>query len=45
MVENDELAWRTLDQLAVAVSHFLDPVLEGETGRWDPARWIWRSEE
>jgi hypothetical protein len=40
VVDND-LAWRTLAELVVAVRAFLDPVLAGNDGRWDPATWRW----
>jgi hypothetical protein len=33
--------WRTLAELLVAVRTFIDPVLEGATGTWDPERWTW----
>lgn len=36
------LAWRALDELVLAVRAFLDPVLAGTTGRWDPQAWRWR---
>ena len=36
------LAWRDMDALMVAVRAFLDPVLSGATGRWDPVAWMWR---
>lgn len=45
MAANDELPWRTLGELDVAVRAFLDPVLAGTTGRWDPQAWQWRSEQ
>lgn len=45
MAANDELPWRTLGELVVAVRAFLDPVLAGTTGRWDPPEWQWRSEQ
>lgn len=44
MAANDELIWRTLKEVAEAVSSFLNPVLghssEGEI--WAPADWRWR---
>lgn len=39
------LEWRTLDDLMRAVRAFLDPVLEGTDGRWDPREWVWREEQ
>ncbi len=41
MVMTDDLAWRTLDELFSAVATFLDPLLAGSEGRWDPERWCW----
>lgn len=41
MAEDDELPWRTVDELVRAVSAFVDPVLAGAVGRWDPERWSW----
>lgn len=42
MVEENDLRWATLADLTVAVQAFLDPVLRGEEGQWDPASWSWR---
>jgi hypothetical protein len=42
MVEENMLRWATLDGLTAAVRAFLDPVLRGEDGAWDPASWSWR---
>lgn len=42
MVEENMLPWATLDDLTAAVRAFLDPVLRGEEGRWDPVSWSWR---
>jgi hypothetical protein len=42
MVEENMLRWATLDDLTAAVRAFLDPVLRGEDGVWDPASWSWR---
>ncbi|MEK7466007.1 MAG: nucleotidyl transferase AbiEii/AbiGii toxin family protein [Planctomycetota bacterium] len=41
MALNDCLRWSTLHQLFKAVAAFLDPVLSGEKGRWDPKSWSW----
>ena len=42
MATADELAWATLADVTLAVSHFLDPVLStGELGSWDPVPWAW----
>ena len=45
MAAGDDLPWRTLGELVVAVRAFLDPVLAGTTGRWDPLAWAWRSDQ
>jgi hypothetical protein len=42
MVEENTLRWRTLDDLTAAVRAFLEPVLRGEDGVWDPASWSWQ---
>ncbi len=42
MVEENLLRWATLDAVTAAVRAFLDPVLRGEDGVWDPASWSWR---
>jgi hypothetical protein len=41
MAREDELPWRTLAELLVAVRAFIDPVLSGATGTWEPERWSW----
>jgi len=43
MAEENHLRWTTLDDVTAAVRAFLDPVLRGEEGVWDPAGWSWRS--
>lgn len=43
MVKENNLRWTTLDDLTAAVRAFLDPVLRGEDGVWDPPNWVWRS--
>ena len=45
MAAGDDLPWRTLGDLTYVVRAFLDPVLAGTTGRWDPRGWKWRSEQ
>lgn len=45
MVEENNLRWTTLDDLTAAVRAFLDPVLRGEDGTWDPPTWTWRRRE
>lgn len=42
MAASDDLPWCTLDGLVLAVRAFLDPVLAGTEGRWDPQAWRWR---
>jgi hypothetical protein len=42
MVEENNLRWATLDDLTAAVRAFLDPVLRGDEGTWDPPAWTWR---
>jgi Nucleotidyl transferase AbiEii toxin, Type IV TA system len=42
MAKENNLRWTTLDDLTAAVRAFLDPVLRGEGGTWDPASWSWR---
>lgn len=39
---DDDLAWPTIDVLADAVRTFLDPILAGEAGSWQPESWAWR---
>lgn len=42
MAEEDDLHWRTLDEVAVAAKAFLDPVLGGgRVARWEPGSWAW----
>ena len=41
MADQDRLPWADLDTLHRAVSAFLDPVLGGEAGIWDPETWCW----
>lgn len=43
MAENDDLAWKTLEELTNAVKFFLSPVLKGRSGHWDPGEWTWLS--
>lgn len=42
MAKEEDLLWRELDELLVAARTFLDPVLRGDIGEWDPAGWTWR---
>lgn len=41
MVRENDLAWTTLDELAAAVARFLNPILVGANGVWQPAEWLW----
>ena len=41
IARDDELTWRGLDQLIAVVRGFVDPVLAGESGTWDPTSWAW----
>lgn len=41
MARVDSLPWSSIDVLVQAVRAFMDPVLHGEGGRWDPATWRW----
>lgn len=42
LADEEKLPWRTLSELVVATRGFLDPVLEGRAGTWDPTVWSWR---
>lgn len=39
MARIDQLPWPNIDELGVAVAAFLDPVLAGTEGTWDPGTW------
>ena len=42
LAEEDQLPWRTLEDVTVAAKTFLDPVLGGvRVVRWDPDAWAW----
>jgi hypothetical protein len=42
MAASAELAWKTLPELAKAVTIFLDPVLASVgCGTWQPDAWAW----
>jgi hypothetical protein len=41
MARADRLPWPTLAEAVAAARQFLDPVLSGGGGSWDPARWTW----
>lgn len=42
MAAEDGLPWHTLNDLLVMVQSFLNPVLIGQTGVWDPAIAAWK---
>ncbi len=41
MAMADDLPWSDLEGLVVAVRAFVDPVLSGQQGAWDPTSWRW----
>lgn len=42
MAEDDDLRWRTLDDVTVAAKAFLDPLLGGgRISHWEPNSWVW----
>lgn len=41
MARENDLEWPTLEQLTPAVAAFLNPVLAGRDGTWNPAQWSW----
>ena len=42
MAEDDQLPWRTLEEVTVAAKAFLDPLLGGARVRsWEPSSWAW----
>ena len=41
MAEFDRLRWPTIDEVTAAVQAFLDPVLRGQLGTWQPEAWQW----
>jgi len=42
MARVDALPWATLAEVTEAVRLFLNPVLAGVSGTWDPTNWVWR---
>jgi hypothetical protein len=45
MAREDELVWKTLDEVATAARAFIDPVLKNALqATWDPVSWRWHSE-
>jgi hypothetical protein len=43
MARDDELLWKTLAETHLAAASFLNPVLQGAAGTWDPTSWAWTS--
>ncbi len=45
MAQENGLRWTSLDEITEVVRAFLDPVLRGDEGTWDPPTWTWRRHE
>jgi hypothetical protein len=43
MAQENQLPWPTLEDVFDRASAFLNPVLRGEDGAWDPAAWSWQA--
>ena len=43
MAAADDLRWKSIADLVLAVRSFIDPVLDGRTGSWDADPWSWSS--
>jgi hypothetical protein len=41
MAQENELVWPTLEQVTTAAATFLNPILAGGSGDWNPAGWRW----
>jgi Nucleotidyl transferase AbiEii toxin, Type IV TA system len=41
MARENELPWKTLEQVTAAAGSFLNPVLRGHEGVWVPDTWAW----
>lgn len=41
IASNDGLEWQTLEEVTRAVQSFLDPLLAGAGGKWEPETWTW----
>ncbi len=39
----DDLPWKTIEDLVDFVRRFIDPLLGGATGSWNPQSWTWES--
>jgi hypothetical protein len=42
MAQENALPWPTLEAVFTHASAFLDPILAGHDGTWDPVAWTWR---
>lgn len=42
MAAINNLRWSTLEDVYAAARVFLDPVLDGSEGTWDPQGWLWK---
>ncbi|KYF79816.1 hypothetical protein BE11_05285 [Sorangium cellulosum] len=42
MAQENDLSWSTLEEVFTRARDFLDPLLRGEEGIWDPTGWSWR---
>jgi hypothetical protein len=45
MAQENALRWTSLDEMTEVARAFLDPVLRGDEGTWDPPTWTWRRRE
>jgi len=43
LAQDNALPWKTLDDVHDAGARFLDPLLQGAGGHWDPQAWGWAS--
>ncbi len=43
LAQENDLPWSTMDDLFQAASAFMNPLLQGDEGEWDPGTWTWRS--
>jgi nucleotidyltransferase AbiEii toxin of type IV toxin-antitoxin system len=42
MAQENHLRWASLEEITQVARAFLDPVLRGEDGTWNPLTWTWR---
>ena len=45
MARENELVWTTLEELSIAAKGFLNPILAGGRGIWDPAQVGWKTHQ